>query len=87
MKQYQKLFAMDNDGIRVWTSNASSSTAKAIERRTGAVVLSIIESVMMDLMFEIQVVKIKVGRYRSYCEQELAWRPDFVWWRRESIDF
>ena len=54
VKQYQKLFAMDNVELEFEQEALQAIAAKAIERRTGARGLrSIIESVMMDLMFEI----------------------------------
>ena len=54
VKQYQKLFAMDNVELEFEPAALQAIAAKAIERRTGARGLrSIIESVMMDLMFEI----------------------------------
>ena len=54
VKQYQKLFAMDNVELEFEPEALQAIAAKAIERRTGARGLrSIIESVMMDLMFEI----------------------------------
>lgn len=53
-KQYQKLFAMDDVELEFEPKALDAIASKAIERRTGARGLrSIIESVMMDLMFEI----------------------------------
>ena len=54
VKQYQKLFAMDDVELEFEFKALDAIASKAIERRTGARGLrSIIESVMMDLMFEI----------------------------------
>lgn len=54
VKQYQKLFAMDDVELEFESKALDAIASKAIERRTGARGLrSIIESVMMDLMFEI----------------------------------
>ena len=54
VKQYQKLFAMDDVNLEFEKNALEAIAAKAIERRTGARGLrSIIESVMMDLMFDI----------------------------------
>ena len=54
VKQYQKLFAMDDVNLEFEKKALEAIAAKAIERRTGARGLrSIIESVMMDLMFDI----------------------------------
>lgn len=54
VKQYQKLFAMDDVELEFETKALDAIASKAIERRTGARGLrSIIESVMMDLMFDI----------------------------------
>ena len=54
VKQYQKLFPMDDVELEFEPKALDAIASKAIERRTGARGLrSIIESVMMDLMFEI----------------------------------
>ena len=54
VKQYQKLFAMDDVELEFESKALDAIASKAIERRTGARGLrSIIESVMMDLMFDI----------------------------------
>lgn len=54
VKQYQKLFAMDDVELEFESKALDAVASKAIERRTGARGLrSIIESVMMDLMFDI----------------------------------
>lgn len=54
VKQYQKLFAMDDVELEFEPKALDAIASKAIERRTGARGLrSVIESVMMDLMFEI----------------------------------
>ena len=54
VKQYQKLFAMDDVELEFEPKALDAIASKAIETRTGARGLrSIIESVMMDLMFEI----------------------------------
>ena len=54
VKQYQKLFLMDEVQLEFEQDALEAIAAKAIERKTGARGLrSIIESVMMDLMFEI----------------------------------
>ena len=54
VKQYQKLFAMDDVELEFEPKALDAIASKAIERRTGARGLrSIIESVMMDLMFVI----------------------------------
>ena len=54
VKQYQKLFLMDEVELEFEQEALDAIAAKAIERKTGARGLrSIIESVMMDLMFEI----------------------------------
>lgn len=54
VKQYQKLFAMDDVELEFEPKALDAIASKAIERRTGARGLrSIIESVMMDLMFDI----------------------------------
>ena len=52
VKQYQKLFLMDEVELEFEQEALDAIAAKAIERKTGARGLrSIIESVMMDLMF------------------------------------
>ena len=54
VKQYKKLFLMDEVELEFEQEALDAIAAKAIERKTGARGLrSIIESVMMDLMFEI----------------------------------
>ena len=54
VKQYQKLFLMDEVELEFDQEALDAIATKAIERKTGARGLrSIIESVMMDLMFEI----------------------------------
>ena len=54
VKQYQKLFLMDEVELEFSQEALDAIASKAIERKTGARGLrSIIESVMMDLMFEI----------------------------------
>ena len=54
VKQYQKLFLMDEVELEFEQEALDAIAAKAIERKTGARGLrSIIESVMMDLMFEV----------------------------------
>ena len=54
VKQYQKLFLMDEVELEFAQEALDAIASKAIERKTGARGLrSIIESVMMDLMFEI----------------------------------
>ena len=54
VKQSQKLFAMDDVELEFEPKALDAIASKAIERRTGARGLrSIIESVMMDLMFDI----------------------------------
>ena len=54
VNQYQNLFAMDDVELEFESKALDAIASKAIERRTGARGLrSIIESVMMDLMFEI----------------------------------
>ena len=54
VKQYQKLFLMDEVELEFDQEALDAIASKAIERKTGARGLrSIIESVMMDLMFEI----------------------------------
>ena len=54
VKQYQKLFLMDEVQLEFEQDALEAIASKAIERKTGARGLrSIIESVMMDLMFEI----------------------------------
>ena len=54
VKQYQKLFLMDGVELEFEQEALDAIAAKAIERKTGARGLrSIIESVMMDLMFEV----------------------------------
>ena len=54
VKQYQKLFLMDEVELEFDQKALDAIASKAIERKTGARGLrSIIESVMMDLMFEI----------------------------------
>ena len=54
VKQYQKLFAMDDVELEFEPKALDAIASKANERRTGARGLrSIIEYVMMDLMFEI----------------------------------
>jgi len=54
VKQYQKLFLMDEVELEFDQEALEAIASKAIERKTGARGLrSIIESVMMDLMFEI----------------------------------
>jgi ATP-dependent Clp protease ATP-binding subunit ClpX len=54
IKQYQKLFALDNVNLR-FTSNALKSiAAKAIERKTGARGLrNVLETVMLDIMYSL----------------------------------
>lgn len=54
VKQYKKLFGMDDVELDFEQEALEEIASKAIERKTGARGLrSIIESVMMDLMFEI----------------------------------
>ena len=65
---------MDNVELEFEPAALQAIAAKAIERRTGARGLrSIIESVMMDLMFEFLVVKIlqKVVVTEADCEWNL----------------
>ena len=54
MKQYKKLFAMDNVELEFEKEALELIVDKAIERKTGARGLrSIIEEIMRDIMFEI----------------------------------
>ena len=54
MKQYQKLFRMDNVELEFEDEALGLIVDKAIERKTGARGLrSIIEEIMRDIMFEI----------------------------------
>ena len=54
VKQYQKLFAMDNVELEITDDAIAAIAKKAIERKTGARGLrSIFEKVMSDIMFEI----------------------------------
>ena len=54
VKQYKKLFEMDNVELEFETDALNAIVDKAIERKTGARGLrSIIEAVMTDIMFEI----------------------------------
>lgn len=54
VKQYQKLFKLDNVELEFETEALEKIVDKAIERKTGARGLrSIIEEIMRDIMFEI----------------------------------
>ncbi|TQR30952.1 ATP-dependent Clp protease ATP-binding subunit ClpX [Campylobacter sp. MIT 99-7217] len=54
IKQYQKLFAIDNVGLKFEDEALKAIAALALKRKTGARGLrSIIEEVMIDLMFEL----------------------------------
>ncbi|MFU0791932.1 ATP-dependent protease ATP-binding subunit ClpX [Virgibacillus proomii] len=54
VKQYQKLFLMDNVELEFEEDALKEIAAKAIERKTGARGLrSIIEGIMLDVMFEL----------------------------------
>ncbi|MBU5265747.1 ATP-dependent protease ATP-binding subunit ClpX [Virgibacillus proomii] len=54
VKQYQKLFQMDNVELEFEEEALKEIAAKAIERKTGARGLrSIIEGIMLDVMFEL----------------------------------
>jgi ATP-dependent Clp protease ATP-binding subunit ClpX len=54
VKQYQRLLSFDNVDLEFETGALSAIAEKAIERKTGARGLrSIIEEVMMDVMFEV----------------------------------
>lgn len=54
LKQYQKLFAIDNVELEVQQDALKEIAAKALERKTGARGLrSILEKVMLEIMYEI----------------------------------
>jgi ATP-dependent Clp protease ATP-binding subunit ClpX len=54
VKQYQKLFAMENAGLEFTEAALHAIAHRAIERRTGARGLrSILENVLLDLMFQL----------------------------------
>jgi len=54
IKQYQKLFAMENVELEVRPSALTAIAKKALERKTGARGLrSILESVLLDTMYEL----------------------------------
>ena len=54
VKQYQKLFDMDGAELSFTQEALEAIAAKAIERRTGARALrSILEELMLDIMFEL----------------------------------
>ncbi len=54
VKQYQKLFDLDNADLTFTTEALRAIAVKAIERKTGARALrSIIEDVMLDMMFDL----------------------------------
>ena len=52
VKQYQKLFALDNVNLRFTSGALKSVAAKALERKTGARGLRhVLETVMLDIMY------------------------------------
>jgi ATP-dependent Clp protease ATP-binding subunit ClpX len=54
VKQYQKLFAMDNVELEIRPAALSAIAKKALERKTGARGLrSIVEQALLDVMFEL----------------------------------
>lgn len=54
VKQYQRLFEMDNAGLRFTDGALTAIAKKAIERKTGARGLrSIMENLLLDTMFEL----------------------------------
>jgi ATP-dependent Clp protease ATP-binding subunit ClpX len=54
VKQYQKLFMMDNVRLKFTEGALSAVAKKAVERKTGARGLrAILEDVMLDVMYEI----------------------------------
>lgn len=54
IKQYQKLFAMENVELEIRPSALAAIAKKALERKTGARGLrSILESVLLDVMYEL----------------------------------
>ena len=60
IKQYQKLFAMDNVGLKFEKAALSEIAKKAIKRKTGARGLrSILEDIMLDIMYELPEYKDK----------------------------
>ena len=54
VRQYQKLFTLDNVNLRFTTNALKSVAVKAIERKTGARGLrNVLEAVMLNIMYEI----------------------------------
>jgi ATP-dependent Clp protease ATP-binding subunit ClpX len=54
VKQYQKLFSLDNVKLKFTESALAAVAKKAIDRKAGARGLrSILEDVMLDIMYEI----------------------------------
>nr|MCR4942789.1 ATP-dependent Clp protease ATP-binding subunit ClpX [Campylobacter sp.] len=69
VKQYQKLFAIDNACLRFETDALEAIANQAIERKTGARGLrSIIENVMTDIMFELP----ELGGYEVVITKEVV---------------
>ncbi len=58
LKQYQKLFAMENVDLEIRTDGLSAIARRAIARKTGARGLrSILEHVLLDTMFELPTLE------------------------------
>jgi len=58
VKQYQRLFEMENVELTFHDSALSAIAKKAIERKTGARGLrSIMESILLDTMFELPALE------------------------------
>ena len=54
IKQYQKLFELDNVGLRFTENSLRAIAAKAIERKTGARGLrNVMESIMLEIMYQL----------------------------------
>ena len=69
IRQYQKIFALDNVALEFEESALRLIVQKAIERKTGARALrAIMEGLMVDLMFDI----------KDYANTKLVITSDFV---------
>ena len=69
IRQYQKIFALDNVSLEFEESALRLIVQKAIERKTGARALrAIMEGLMVDLMFDI----------KDYANTKLVITSDFV---------
>ena len=74
IKQYIKLFAMDGVKLTFQPEVYEFIVDKAIEYKLGARGLrSIVETIMMDVMFDIPSMKVKTYELtKEYAEQQLA---------------